>query len=123
MLRVVNTKKKNIRGENYAYDLVPARHGNARHFGEHEECTDHDFWVTKNRKGEIYYPKLASYVAKGESILNTDIVVWLSTPGHHEPRSEDGELKGTAFYGVTPIMWCGFDMRPRNLWDRSPLYP
>ena len=27
------------------------------------------------------------------------------------------------FVGVTPMMWCGFDLRPRNLWDRSPNYP
>ena len=97
--------------------------GNARHFGSQEECTHHDYWVTKNRPGEIYYQKLPSYIAKSESIQNTDVVVWLSTPGHHEPRSEDGEMKKDTFTGVTPVMWCGFELKPRNFWDRSPLYP
>ena len=41
-----------------------------------------------------------------------------------EPRSEDGEmLKGDNFVGVTPVMWSGFDLHPRNIWDRSPMYP
>jgi primary-amine oxidase len=124
MISIQNDKKRNSREQPIAYDVMPYKHGNARHYGpDKEECTCHDFWVTKNRKGEIYYQKLPDYVNKGESIMNTDVVVWLSTPGHHEPRSEDGEIKGTSFHGVTPLMWCGFDMKPRNVWDRSPFYP
>ena len=124
MLSVQNDKKRNGRGQPVAYDVMCYRHGNGRHFGpDKEECTWHDFWVSKNRKGEIYYQKVPQYVKKAESIMNTDIVLWVSTPGHHEPRSEDGEMKGTSFVGVTPIMWCGFDLKPRNVWDRSPYYP
>ena len=124
MVSVQNDKKRNNRNQPIAYDFMPNKHGNARHYGpDKEEATWHDFWVTKNRKGEIYYPKLPDYVKHGESIMDADVVVWLSTPGHHEPRSEDGEVKGTAFNGVTPLMWCGFDMKPRNVWDRSPFYP
>jgi Cu2+-containing amine oxidase len=124
MVSVQNDKKRNGRGQPIGYDFMPTKHGNARHYGpDKEECTWHDFWVTKNRPGEIYYQKLPDYVKKAEPIMNTDVVVWLSTPGHHEPRSEDGELKGMYFNGVTPLMWCGFDMKPRNLFDRSPLYP
>lgn len=124
MLTITNDKTKNARGLPFSYDVMPLRHGNARHHGpENEACTQHDFWVTLNRPGEIYYPKLPKYVQKGESIASKDIVVWHSTPGHHEPRSEDGEMKGNALVGVTPVMWCGFDLRPRNLFDRSPLYP
>jgi primary-amine oxidase len=124
MISIQNDKKRNSRNLPIAYDIMPNKHGTARHYGpDKEECTWHDYWVTKNRKGEIYYQKLPDYVRKGESIMNTDVVVWLSTPGHHEPRSEDGELKGIYFNGVTPLMWCGFDMKPRNVWDRSPFYP
>ena len=99
--------------------------GNARHFGgDNERCTEHDFWVTKNRPGEIYYTRLPEYVQKGEKIVNTDVVVWHSAPGHHEPRSEDGEMhKADTFVGCTPVMWSGFDLHPRNIWDRSPMYP
>jgi primary-amine oxidase len=123
MLQIRNEKKKNIRGLPWSYDLMPLRHGNARHHGEKEECTHHDFWVTRGRKQEIYYRKLPEYVKMAEPITNTDVVIWHSAPAHHEPRSEDGEMKGTNFVGVTPIVWCGFELKPRNLWDRSPLYP
>jgi len=121
MLNVAHTVKKNARKQPISYDVMPLRHGNARHYGpDNEQCTEHDFWVTKNRPGEIYYVKLPEYVKKGESVHDTDVVVWVSTAGHHEPRSEDGEFKGGSFTGVTPMMWCGFDLKPRNLWDRSP---
>jgi len=61
MLTVINDKKKNIRGKPWSYDLVPSRMGNARHFGgDKEECTHHDFWVTRARKDEIYYTRCRS---------------------------------------------------------------
>jgi Cu2+-containing amine oxidase len=123
MVSVRSETRKNARNEPVAYDFMTPRTGNARHFGNDEECTHHDFWATKNRAGEIYYQKLPKYVAKGESIRNADVVVWLSTAAHHEPRSEDGEMKKDNFTGVTPVMWSGFEMKPRNFWDRSPLYP
>jgi primary-amine oxidase len=123
MLSVRSEVRKNARGQPIAYDVMAPRMGNARHFGSQEECTQHDYWVTKNRPGEIYYQKLPKYIQKDESIQNTDVVVWISTPGHHEPRSEDGEMKNKTFTGATPVMWCGFELKPRNFWDRSPMYP
>ncbi len=124
MLTITSDKKVNARGLPIAYDVMPHRHGSARHHGpDREECTQHDFWVTANRSGEIYYPKLPKYIEKAQSIMSNDVVIWHSTPGHHEPRSEDGEMIANKLTGATPVMWCGFDLRPRNLWDRSPLYP
>jgi primary-amine oxidase len=124
MLQVRNETRKNIRNMPYAYDLVPLRMGNARHFaGKNEECTQHDFWVTRANPKEIYYTRLPEYVRNAEPIMNTDVVLWHSAPGHHEPRSEDGEIKNGSLHGVTPVMWAGFDLRPRNIFDRSPLYP
>jgi len=124
MLRVVNEQRKNIRGEPIGYDLMPARMGNSRHFGsDQEQCTQHDYWVTRNRPGEIRYTELPKYVAHGESIVDTDVVLWYSAPAHHEPRSEDGELKDKIFRGCTPVMWAGFDLKPRNLFDRTPYFP
>lgn len=123
MLSIVHEKKKNARKQPIAYDVVPLRMGNARHFGNKEECSQHDFWVTANRKGEIYYPEVATYVKKGAKIMNTDVVIWHSTPGHHEPRSEDGKLIEGNLVGATPVMWTGFDLRPRNVFDGTPHYP
>jgi primary-amine oxidase len=126
MLRVINERRKNIRGEPIGYDVMAMRMGNSRHFGgksKEEECTQHDFWVTRNRTGEMDVKKLPDYVARGEPILDTDVVLWYSVPAHHEPRSEDGEMKGSTFTGCTPVMWAGFDLKPRNVFDRTPYFP
>ncbi len=67
MVSVQNDKKRNGRGQPIGYDFMPTKHGNARHYGpDKEECTWHDFWVTKNRPGEIYYQRLPEYVKKAE---------------------------------------------------------
>src|SRR5439155_22836258 len=105
------------------YGPRPVRHGTPRHFGGGEEdCTLHDFWVTRNRPDQLKYPSLPEYVKKGEGVLNTDVVLWHSTPAHHEPRLEDGRMKG-GLRGVTHTMWAGFTLRPRNLFAQTPLYP
>ena len=123
MLNITNDKKKNARRMPISYDVVPLRMGNARHHGAGEECTRHDFWVTVNRKGEMLYPKVHEYVKKGEKIMNADVVIWHSSACHHEPRSEDGEMRDGTLVGSTPVAWSGFDLRPRNLFDRTPHFP
>jgi primary-amine oxidase len=129
MLRVLNTQKKNIRNQPWAYDLIPYRLGNSRHyFNDQEKCSLHDFWVTRNRPNEFLYADLPKYVSKAESIQDTDVVIWYSTANHHEPRSEDGEMLRAPdgklrFVGATSVMWSTFELRPRDFWDRTPLYP
>lgn len=122
-LNITNDKKKNIRKMPISYDVMPLRMGNARHFGDKEQCTHHDFWVTVNRPGEIYYPKVQDYVKPRAKVTNADVVIWHSSACHHEPRSEDGEFRKGEFVGTTPIVWSGFDLRPRNLFDRTPHFP
>jgi primary-amine oxidase len=122
-LNIANDKKQNARKLPISYDLVPLRMGNARHFGTGEECTQHDFWVTVNRKGEMNYPKVHEYVKKGDKIMNADVVLWHSSACHHQPRSEDGEMQKDTFVGSTPTAWSGFDLRPRNIFDRTPHFP
>jgi Cu2+-containing amine oxidase len=122
-LNISSGKKKNARKMPVSYDVIPLRGGSARHFGAKEECTEHDFWVTVNRKGEIYYPQVHEYVKNGQKIMNADVVIWHSTPGHHNPRSEDGAFRKDNFVGATPVMWTGFDLRPRNVFDGTPHYP
>ena len=61
MLRVINTQKKNVRDKFYSYDLMPARMGNSRHYNDKEECTLHDFWVTKANPKEMTYRDLPKY--------------------------------------------------------------
>ena len=122
-LNITNEKKKNLRKMPISYDVIPMRMGNARHYGVGEECTQHDFWVTVNRKGETAYPKVHEYVKKGAKIMNADIVLWHSSACHHEPRSEDGEMRDGTLVGSTPVGWSGFDLRPRNVFDRTPHFP
>ncbi|MCI0463364.1 MAG: hypothetical protein L0Z62_40985 [Gemmataceae bacterium] len=126
-LRVVNTdpKNRNQRGDPMAYDLIPIRMGNARHFGDadRERCTEHDFWVTRARPGQLLYIELPDYVARKESVMNSDVVIWHSAPMHHEPRLEDGKMVDDRLEGITHVMWAGFLLRPRNLFEHTPLYP
>jgi primary-amine oxidase len=130
MLRVISTTKKNARGEPISYDLVPSRMGNARHFGKGkdkgvlmEECTQHDFWVTRADPKQMTFHMLPEYVKSKQMVEDTDVVLWYTASCHHEPRSEDGEMKNGSFQGATHVMWCGFDLRPRNVFDRSPFFP
>jgi primary-amine oxidase len=122
MLRVINTQKKNIRGENYAYDVIPLRHGTSRHFGNNEECTHHDYWVTKAKPDELSYRGIPTY-CDDEDITDTDIVIWYGTAMFHEPRSEDGIMENGQWVGATHVGWSGFTLRPNNFFDRAPLYP
>jgi primary-amine oxidase len=129
MVRIVNDKRKNRRGDALTYDLMPMRAGNARHYGgDREVCTQHDFWVTRAREGTLKYPEVDQYAAKRESIMKTDVVVWHGAALHHDPRAEDGKVmkdgpRQGEFVGVTHIMWSGFTMLPRNLFDHTPLFP
>jgi primary-amine oxidase len=122
MLRVVSDKLKNAQGKPMSYDLMPSRMGNARHYGPGEECVQHDFWVTRNRPGEFKYKEVLEYAKNRESIMNTDVVLWYSSPAHHEPRSEDGEIRDGSLHGATPVMWSGFELKPRHVFDRTPLH-
>ena len=116
----MDTVSKNGRGESIAYDLMPLREGSARHF---EDFMQHDFWVTRYRPTELFFAQLPSYVAKHEPVVDTDVVLWYVSSAHHMPRREDGETVGDAWHGVALVMWGGFDLRPRNLFDRTPFYP
>jgi primary-amine oxidase len=124
MLRFKNTQLTNARGEKICYDLMSMRMGNSRHFGgANEECTQHDIWVTKKRDGEMKYTQLPQYVKKGESVMDTDVVLWHSTPAYHMPRSEDGVFMGQTMQGAIPVMWSGFCLKPHHVHDTTPLYP
>jgi primary-amine oxidase len=122
MLRVINTKKKNARGEFYAYDLCPSRVGNARNLGDHEECTQHDFWVTRANPKQLNFREVKNYCKDEPSIEDTDIVLWYSNPAFHEPRTEDGLTTEGKINGCTHVAWSTFTLRPSNIFDGTPLF-
>ncbi len=130
MIRV-ESEKLNARGERIAYDLMPLRHGTPRH---NEAFTRHDLWVSKShpeKPMEFLFANLPNIVKDEEVIEQTDIVLWCNSAVHHEPRNEDGMPNSRtriwsfddAWEGSALVMWSGFDLRPRNLFDRTPFYP
>lgn len=119
-IRVVDTVRTNAHGRNISYDLIPLRRGKARH---KESFSHQDFWVTRYHGTELIYSQVPTYVSNAESVTDTDVVIWHSSPVHHLPRDEDGEFVGNSWHGVALLMWGGFDLRPRNLFDNTPLHP
>ena len=117
---IMDTVSKNSSGKSIGYDLMPMRMGLARH---QENFTHHDFWVTRYHGTEFSYTLLPAYVSNAESIANTDVVLWCTSSMHHMPRQEDGRYEGGFWKGVALVMWSGFDLRPRNLFDDTPLHP
>ena len=103
-----------------ALDLIPLRYGNVR---TEEPYTQYDFWITRERPNQMWPRRLPQYVQPAGSIQNSDIIVWYTSPLHHWVRDEDGELgQNNRFIGVTHLMWTGFMLIPRNLFDTTPLY-
>jgi primary-amine oxidase len=71
------------------------------------EFGDHHVWVTKHADNQLYSGGLytnqsnggangiKSWVAKGESVENTDLVLWHTFGLTHNPRVEDFPVVGT----------------------------
>ncbi len=112
-LEIFDSKLQNGNGRRTSYELVPLRSGTARHS---EPFTKKDFWVTRFNPTEILAPNLPTYIADGQSTHNADIVVWYTGSVHHEndPRDEDRD--------TVPVLWTGFELRPKNLFDRTPFF-
>ena len=107
------------------------RQGTPRH---NEQFTRHDLWVSKShpeKPTEFLFANLPNIVKDEEVVEQTDIVLWCNSAVHHEPRHEDGKPNSgprlwsfdDAWEGSAIVMWSGFDLRPRNLFDRTPFYP
>jgi len=123
----IQSSKKNAQGKFMSYELIPNRPGSPRHWGNGEAFTQYDFWVTPFKWDEQYYINLPRFIAKKRGIVNTDVVLWYLSPGYHLPRDEDGLFMGPngqpQIRGVAMTMWCGFELRPRNVFEKSPHFP
>ena len=114
------------------YDLVPHVQGTGRLFGRDEKFTQHDLWVTPvdPMDKETNYRDLPKYVSQKRAINDgKGVVVWASAGLIHSTRDEDlgsegddprgGGVRG----GVATTSWVSFDLKPRNLFRRTPLFP
>jgi Cu2+-containing amine oxidase len=119
-VRVTDRARLNGRGHNVSYDLVPLRTGSARH---QESWTRHDFWMTRWSATELDFTDVATYASPPAQVTNGDLVIWHYAPVHHLPRDEDGRTVEGVWRGVALVMWAAFELRPRNLFDTTPLHP
>ena len=131
---VIEDATTNKRGNHLGYELQPFRLGISRH--AEAFCRD-DVWVTRWRGTEPAVPAIwtppdayllgtASHpmgIYNAESILGQDLVIWHSSPIHHEPHDEDQSPTdpGSEYRGMTLTHWTGFDLVPHNLFDFNPL--
>ena len=115
-----------------SYDLVTVQQGIARHkrFPD-EKFTHHDFWITRNDCPEKMYINLGNYFFDKAGQLNpelrdldqSNVVLWHSSSAFHVPRAEDGIVGGNNLSnGQATIFWTTFELRPRNLFVKSPIY-
>jgi len=131
---VVESAVVNKRGHPLAYELHPFRLGASRHA---ETWCRNDLWVTRYSSSEPSVPAAWSApddyligTAQNQSgivdkapIANQDVVIWHSSPAHHDPHDEDQSPTdtGSAYRGLTLMHWTGFDLVPKNLFDYNPL--
>ncbi|HYI10594.1 MAG TPA: hypothetical protein VEK57_16155 [Thermoanaerobaculia bacterium] len=144
----VEDETTNSYGHKIGYAMRINPEGLARHYGEQagrsgESFTHVDFAVTtfKQNERDVHFdnphrryvhpdqyllgelPFAGSGVSDGESIENTDIILWYRSATHHDPHDEDHAPGDPAnlMTGITSVHWTGFDFEPRNLFDFNPL--
>jgi hypothetical protein len=130
-IRVASRARKNSHGRPISYDLISLRQGGIRQLqregGTYDADMDfinNDFWVTRSESGFTDYIDVPRYARDHRPLTGQPTTVWLCTPALHVPRTEDfGTDTGTnSFGGVAITTWAGFTLKPRDLFDGTPLY-
>ncbi len=125
-LRIESTVRKNRHPKPLAsaYDLMPIRSGTVRHFPQELEAANKDFWVTGEVPTTPRYFEVTRYVQNPpRAIDKKPVVVFHNSPLLHVPRAEDLAPNGVSNYPhVALTSWTGFTLRPRNLFDSTPLF-
>ncbi|MEM7482022.1 MAG: hypothetical protein AAF481_12675 [Acidobacteriota bacterium] len=116
--------------EPIGYALLPIRFGRARFKASQTEgFLDHELWVTRRPSppdpAEIFFADVSTY-ANGQSLSGQRKVIWHKSAYNHIPRYEDlGIGQNNSFNkhdGVAITNFTGFDLVPRNLMFKTPLY-
>lgn len=130
-LRVQSRVRKNAHGRPVAFDLIPNRLGALRQLqpegGTHSSNMDfinHDFWVTRTESSFTSYVDVPEYASRRRPLTGHPTTIWHCAPILHAARGEDfGSADGKNSYtGVAMTFWTGFYIKPRDLFDSSPLY-
>jgi hypothetical protein len=130
-LRVQSQVRKNAHGRPVAFDLIPQRYGALRQlqqqggtYNANMEFINNDFWVTRTEPGFTTYVDVPKYASGHRPLTGYPTTVWTCTPALHFPRGEDFDsATGTNSYGGLAItVWAGFFIKPRDLFDSTPLY-
>jgi hypothetical protein len=124
-LRVTSTTRMNSHNPAHpiSYELVPDRMGSGRYHGVGEQFTQNELWVTRYRAAELR-PRDLDQLENAEAISGQPTTLWHHAPVLHVPRDEDFGPTGTnAGEGVAITTWAGCDLKPRNFFGNTPLYP
>ncbi len=130
-LRVSSKVRKNAHGYPMSYDILSLRYGTLGQLqpegGTYDADMDfinHDFWVTRTESGFTDYLNVPRYAREKRPLTGHPTTIWLCTPALHVARTEDFDQQdGTNSYGGVAITtWAGFTLKPRDLFDGTPLY-
>jgi len=128
-LRAQSTQVKNTRGLPIAYDLLTTCTGSVDNLlpiadtkNANMDFINYDCWVTHTPNEYKHYHQIPE-IALNRPLKSQPATVWHSVPALHVPRDEDFGVGGVdRLKGVTLTVWIEFTLRPRNLFDSTPLY-
>ncbi len=124
-LRIESTVRKNGNPtpRPTAYDLIPVRTGAVRNLPAEYDFVNKDFWVTLVDPAHTTLADVAEYASGRQPVDGKPVTVWHNSPVLHAIRAEDfGEDGVSNSTGLALTSWSGFSLRPRNLFDSTPLY-
>jgi hypothetical protein len=130
-VRVQSNVRKNAHGRPVSYDVIPHRFGALRQlqpeggsYAANMDFINYDFWVTRTESSFINYIDVPQYASQRRPLTGFPTTLWLCTPALHFPRGEDfgGEDGKNSYGGLAVTVWTGFYIKPRDLFDSTPLY-
>jgi Cu2+-containing amine oxidase len=130
-LRVQSRVRKNSHGRPMSFDLIPQRVGAPRQlphqggaYAVDMDFINYDFWVTRAESRFTSYIDVPQYAAQRRPLAGHPTTVWHCTPALHFPRGEDFSSQDgkTSYTGLALTFWAGLFVRPRDLFDGTPLY-
>jgi len=124
--KVVNPNRTNARGYNTGYLVESHSHADPllkKADFKRAGFIEHTLWITRYNADQRFAsgatpnqnpgePGIPDYQGNDESIVNTDIVLWLTIGHHHATAAED--------WPVLSRETMSFKLKPVNFFDRNP---